>query len=100
MHSSTQNNDVNLSKEPQKRLSKEHHKHAVMDQGKYRNIYSKRKCTDREYHVQDNADVSQKKIKMYCDTNQFPTLPFFFSPPNSHGARRLSKHYHLRLIQN
>ena len=33
---------------------------------------------------------------MYCNTNQFPEL--IFSGPNSkpHGARGLSKHYHLR----
>ena len=33
---------------------------------------------------------------MYCDTNQFPSLPFFVSHPKLHGARGLSKHYHLR----
>ena len=52
--------------------------------------------TEREYHVQDNADVAHKDVKMYCDTNQFPESPFCGSHPNSHGARELSKHYHLR----
>ena len=53
---------------------------------------SKRKWTDREYHVKDNADVVHKYLKMYCDTNQ----PFFCPHPKPHGARGLSKHYHLR----
>ena len=38
--------------------------------GKYRKRASKRKWTDREYHVQDNADVAQKDVNMYCDTKQ------------------------------
>ena len=33
---------------------------------------------------------------MYCNTNQFPSVPFFGPHPNPHGARGLSKHYHLR----
>ena len=59
-----------------------------------------KKWTDREYHVQDNADVAHKYLKMYCDTNQFPTLPFCGSNPNPHGARGLGKHYHLRFNPN
>ena len=35
-------------------------------------------------------------MKIYCDTNQFPTLPFFGSYPKPHGERGLRKHYHLR----
>ena len=62
----------------------------------YRNRTSKRKWIDREYHAQDNADVSHKDVKMYCDTNQFPALKFGVPHPNNHGARGLSKHYHLR----
>ena len=53
-------------------MSKEHCKYGVIDQGKYRKISSKIKWTDIEYHVQDNADVAHKDVKMYCDTNQFP----------------------------
>ena len=52
--------------------------------------------TDREYHVKDNADVAHKYVKMYCDINQFPALPFCGSHPKTHGARGLIKHYHLR----
>ena len=33
---------------------------------------------------------------MYCDTNQFPALPFCGPHQNPHGARGLSNHYHLR----
>ena len=96
MHSCTPKNDVGLAKEPQKHLSKENSKHGIIDKGNYRKISSKRKWTDREYHVQDNADVAHKYLKMYCDTNQFLTLPFCGSHKNHHGAKGLSKHYHLR----
>ena len=51
---------------------------------------------DREYHVQGNADVSHKYVRIYCDTNQFPSLPFCGPHPNPHGARGLIKNYHLR----
>ena len=37
---------------------------------------------------------------MYFDTNQFPTLLFFGSHPNPHGARGLVKHYNLRFDPN
>ena len=65
----TENNDVSLSKQPPKYLSKEHHKHGVIYQGKYRKRVSKRKLTDREYHVQDNSDVAHKDMKMYFNTS-------------------------------
>ena len=96
MNYSTKNNDVILAKEFQNHLSKEHWKHGVIDDVKYRKISSKRKGIDREYHVQDNADVVHKYVKMYCDTNQLPELPFCGSHPKPHGARGLIKHYHLR----
>ena len=56
-----------MSKQFQKCLSKEHRKHGVIDQVKHSKIASKRKCVDREYHVQDNSDVAHKEVKMYCD---------------------------------
>ena len=43
MHSCTPKNDVSLAKEFQKHLSKDDCKHGVIDQGKYRKIFSKRK---------------------------------------------------------
>ena len=33
---------------------------------------------------------------MYCNKNQFPALPFCGPHSKPHGARGLSKHYHLR----
>ena len=95
MHSCTKNNDVSLSKEFQKNLSKEHEKHGVIDQGEYRKRASIRKWTHREYHVQYNTDVAHKDVRMYCYTNQFPELPFCAPHTNPRGARGLSKHYHL-----
>ena len=94
MHSCKQNNDVSLAEKFQKHLSKEHRKHRVIYQGKYRKRASKRKWTDREYHVQDNADAAHKDVKMYCDTNQFPALPFCGPHPKPRGSRGLIKHYH------
>ena len=58
---------------------------------------SKIKCTYREYHVQENADVANKEVKMYCNKKQFPVLPFCVPHPNPHGARGFSKHSNLRL---
>ena len=97
MHSFTENNDVGLAKQFQKHLSKDHRKHGVIYQRKYRKRANKRKWTDRDYHVQDNADDAHKDVKIYCDTNQLPALPFFGPYPKPHGVRGLSKHYHLRL---
>ena len=54
------------------------------------------KWTERKYHVQDNAAVELKDVKMYCNKNQFPVLSFSGSHSKPHGARGLSKHYHLR----
>ena len=85
MHYCTQKNDVSLAKELQKHLYRENCKHGVIDQGKYRKISSKIKWTYRQYHVQDNADISHKDVKMYCDTNKFPTLSFCASHPKTHG---------------
>ena len=81
-------------------MSKEHRKHGVIDQGKYSKRASKRKWTDREYHIQDNADVAHKYVKIYCQTNQFPKLPFGGPHPKPHGARGLGKNYHLRFDIN
>ena len=35
-------------------------------------------------------------MKVYCNTNQLPALPFFGPHPKPHGATVLSKHYNLR----
>ena len=67
----------------------------VIDQGKYKNKFMERKWTDRQYHVQDNADIAHKDVRIYCNKNQFPALPFCGPHSKPHGARGLSKHYHL-----
>ena len=36
--------------------------------------FMERKCTDRKYHAQDNADVSHQDVRMYCNTNKFLEL--------------------------
>ena len=45
MHFCTPKNDVSLSKQFQKHMSTEHHKHGVIDKGKYRKRSSKIKWT-------------------------------------------------------
>ena len=54
-----------------------------------------RKWTERKYHVQKNASAKLKDVKMYCNTNQFPHLPFFGPLSKPHGAWGLGKNYHL-----
>ena len=41
-----------------------------------------------------------KDVKMYCNTNQFPTLPFCGSHPKPRGSRGLVKNYHIRFYPN
>ena len=50
--------DVSLAKEFQKYISNYDRKYGAIDQGKEIKRSSKIKCTDREYHVQDNSDDS------------------------------------------
>ena len=54
-----------------------------------------RKWTDRQYHVQGNSAVAHTDVRVYCNTNQFPALPFCGPPYKPHGARGMIKHYHL-----
>ena len=68
-------------------MSKDDPKHGVIDKVKYRKRSSKIKWEDREYHDQDNSYVAHKDVKMYCDTNHFPELPFCGPHPKPHGAR-------------
>ena len=53
------------------------------------------KWTEIKYHIQNNSAVELKDLKMYCNTNQFPELSFSGPHYKPHGARGLSKHYHL-----
>ena len=95
-HAGNQNNDVSLAKEFQQHLTKDHCKNGVIDQGKCKKTFSERKWTDRHYYVQDNSDVAHKYVKIYCNTNQFPELPFSGPHSKPHSTRETSKHYHLR----
>ena len=72
MHTSTEKYDVSLAKEFQEHQTKKHHKDGVIDQVKYKKQFTERKWTDRQYHVQDNADVEHQDVKMYCKTSHFP----------------------------
>ena len=38
--------------------------------------FMERKWIERKYHVQDNAAVELKYVRIYCNTNQFPELYF------------------------
>ena len=44
---------------------------------------------------QDNDDVSHYDVRVYCNTNKFPELTFCGPHSKPHGAKGLSKHYHL-----
>ena len=78
MHTGTKKYDVSLAKKFQHFLKKKHCKDGVIDQEKYKKIFMERKWTDRQYHVQYNADVANQDVN--CIVTQI----------------RLSKHCHLR----
>ena len=54
------------------------------------------KYTDRQYHVQDNADVSHQDVIMCCNKNKSPALPFCGPYSKPYGEKGLSKHYQFR----
>ena len=93
MHTGKPKYDVSLAKEFQHQPTKNNHKYGVIDHGKYKIRFMKRKFTYRQYHVQDNDAVAHQDAIMYCNTNQFPELPFCGPHSKPHGARGLSKHY-------
>ena len=95
IHTGTEKKDVSLAREFKDHLEGEHRKNGVIDQGKLRKRYMNRKWTEMKYHIQDNADIELKDLKMYCNTSQFPTLPFCVPHYKPHGARGVGKHYHL-----
>ena len=55
-----------------------------------------RKWTQIEYHVQDNAAIELKDVKMYFNTNKSPEIIFSGPHYKPRGARGLSKNYHFR----
>ena len=96
IHTGTEKKEVSLAREFKDHLEGEHCKNGVIYQGKSGKRFMNRKWTERKYHIQDNADVELKDVKMYCNTNQFPKLPFCGPYSKLHGARGIVKHYHLR----
>ena len=96
IHTGIEKKNVSLTRDIKDNLEVEHRKNGVIDQGKSIKRYMNRKWTESKYHVQDNADVELNDVKMYCNTTQFPTLPFCGPHSKPHGARGLGKHYHLR----
>ena len=57
------------------------------------------KCTERQYHVQDNADVAYQYVKMYFNKNKVSELPVCGSHSKPNDARGSSKNYHLSFDQ-
>ena len=96
IHTGNQKYDVSLAKEFQHHLTKEHRKNGVIYQGKDRKRFMERNRTESQYHVQDNADAAHKYVRMYCNKNQLPALPFWGTHTKPHGARGSSKNYHFR----
>ena len=76
MHTGTENKDLSLAQEFKNHLEEEHRRNGAIDQGKPGKIFMERKWTERKYHVQDNAAVELKDVKMYCKKNHSPSLPF------------------------
>ena len=95
IHTGNQKDDVILAKEFQHHLTKEHRKNGVFDQVKNNKQFMEIKWIDRQYHVKDNYDIAHQDVRMYCNTNQLISLPFCGTHSKPHGARGLSKHYHL-----
>ena len=87
---------LSLSHEFKNNPEEEHRQNGAIDQGKSRKRFMERKWTEIKYHFQDNSAVELKDVKMYCNTNQLPALTFCGTNYKPHGARGLSKHYHLR----
>ena len=95
MHTDNQKYDESLAKEFQHHVKKITRKSCVFDQIKKNKQFMERKWTYIQYHVQYNAEVAQKYVKMYFNTNTFPTLNLCGPHSKPNGARGLSKHYHL-----
>ena len=69
MQTVNQKDDVRLAKEFLHHLTREHRKNSVFDQVKNNKRSIEIKWTDRQYHVQDNADVAHQDVRIYCNTN-------------------------------
>ena len=49
-----------------------------------------------EYHVHNNSDVAHKDVKKFCNTNQFPSLPFGGPHTKPHGVKGFINHHHMK----
>ena len=92
IHTGTENKDVSLAKEFKDHIEGDHRQNGVIDQVKSRKRFMERKWTERKYHVQYNASVELKDVKIYCKANQFPALPFCDPHSKPHGARGMGNH--------
>ena len=96
IHTGTENKDVSLAHEFKNHLEKEHRQNGAIDQVKSIKRFMEIKWTEIKYHVQGNTAKELKDVKIYCNTNQFPALPFCGTHSKPLGARGMSNHYHLR----
>ena len=82
MHTGTENKDVSLAQEFKDHLDEEHRQKGAIDQRKSKNIFTKRKWTERKYHVQDNASVELKDVKFIATQINFQNYYFVVHIPN------------------
>ena len=54
-----------------------------------------KKFTEWDYHDQEGTDVAHKYVKIFCNTNQFPSFTFFGPHTKPHGVRGFIKHYYM-----
>ena len=97
IHDAMINKDISLERVFQKHLSDPTHAHGLIDHVKDRKRASKRKWTEREYHVQENKYVQYKSVKISCDSTQFCALLFCGTYAKPHGVIGLSKHYNFQI---
>ena len=69
MHTGTENRGISLAKEFKDRLEEEHRQNGVIDKVKSGKRFMGKKWTEIKCHVQENASVELKYVKMYCNTN-------------------------------
>ena len=91
----TKNTDVSLALEFQKHSSNKSRKNGIFDDVKHKKYQWKKNWTNIEYNVQHNKYAEHQGVKIYCATNHFPSLNFFWTHDKPHGVRGLGNHYHV-----
>ena len=71
VHIATKHSDVISVHEFQKHLSNASHKRGILYHGKHLKK-SRKRCSNRKYHVQHNKYINHQGVKMYCATKSFP----------------------------